>query len=146
MDKPADVDVYSFTADSGTEVWFDLARTSPGLDGMIELVDADGNVIASATDTDPSNPIVTPVAPPTVTEVVHGSSSTNEVQRVTLSTPSTAAPYVFTLNFNNSATIQKTGPIASTATSADVLAALLAIPGSPFVAGDLAVTGSAVVG
>jgi hypothetical protein len=148
MDDPADVDVYSFTADSGTEVWFDLARTSPGLDGMLELVDADGNVIASATDTDPTNPVVTPVAPPKITEVTHGSVGTNEVQRITLSTPSTATPYVFTLNYQATpaAAIQKTGPISSSATSADVLAALLAIPGSPFVTGDLAVTGSAAIG
>src|SRR5262249_7208632 len=65
-----------------------------------------------------------------------------------LSTPSTAAPYVFTLNFNNpvTQTIQKTGPIASTATSANVLAALLAIPGTPFAPADLLVTGTATTG
>lgn len=53
LDNPADVDVYSFTANSGTEVWIDLDRTSFGLDAMVELVDSDGNVLARATDTNP---------------------------------------------------------------------------------------------
>jgi hypothetical protein len=63
FDNPTDVDVYSFSADSGTEVWIDLDRTSFGLDAMIELVDADGNVLARATDTNPNAPLVNPVDP-----------------------------------------------------------------------------------
>lgn len=50
-DYSADVDVYSFNADSGTEVWLDIDRTSYGLDAMVELVNASGNVIARATNT-----------------------------------------------------------------------------------------------
>lgn len=41
-----DVDVYSFQADAGTEVWLDIDRTSQSLDTVVELVDADGNIIA----------------------------------------------------------------------------------------------------
>ncbi len=52
-DNPADVDVYSFNADSGTEVWVDIDRTSYGLDAMVELVNSDGEVLARATDTTP---------------------------------------------------------------------------------------------
>lgn len=41
-----DVDVYSFRAASGTEVWFDIDKTTHALDAVIELVDADNNVLA----------------------------------------------------------------------------------------------------
>ena len=46
LNKPSDVDVYSFRADGGTEVWLDLDRTSSFLDSVVELVDANGTVIA----------------------------------------------------------------------------------------------------
>ena len=52
LDNPHDVDVYSFTADGGTEVWFDIDRTSYGLNVMIELVDANGQMVARSTDND----------------------------------------------------------------------------------------------
>ncbi len=45
-----DVDVYSFRADAGTEVWFDIDRTSGRLDSVVELIDADGNIIAQSDD------------------------------------------------------------------------------------------------
>ncbi len=45
-----DVDVYSFQAKAGTEVWFDIDRTSQSLDTVVELVDADGNIIALSND------------------------------------------------------------------------------------------------
>ncbi len=41
-----DVDVYGFTGTAGTDVWFDIDRTAPGLDSVVELVDANGSVIA----------------------------------------------------------------------------------------------------
>ncbi len=41
-----DVDVYSFTADAGTEVWIDIDRTTHALDSVVELIDNDGNVLA----------------------------------------------------------------------------------------------------
>ncbi|GIW94361.1 MAG: hypothetical protein KatS3mg110_2402 [Pirellulaceae bacterium] len=43
-----DIDVYSFTADPGTEVWLDIDRTYPGLDTVVELLDATGRVIAQS--------------------------------------------------------------------------------------------------
>ncbi len=41
-----DVDVYSFRATGGTEVWLDLDRTTTSLDSVVELIDANGQVIA----------------------------------------------------------------------------------------------------
>ncbi|QEG42897.1 GEVED domain-containing protein [Roseimaritima ulvae] len=45
-----DVDVYSFVAESGTEVWFDIDRTANSLDAVLELVDANGMVLARSND------------------------------------------------------------------------------------------------
>jgi uncharacterized protein YdeI (BOF family) len=45
-----DVDVYSFRADSGTEVWIDIDRTTYALDTVVELIDADGVVLARSDD------------------------------------------------------------------------------------------------
>ncbi|MBN2294067.1 MAG: VCBS repeat-containing protein [Pirellulales bacterium] len=45
-DDSTDVDVYSFKAEAGVEVWLDIDRTTMGLDTVIELVDANGNVFA----------------------------------------------------------------------------------------------------
>ena len=50
VSQPGDVDVYSFRADAGTEVWFDIDRTSCSLDSVVELVDAEGNIIAQSDD------------------------------------------------------------------------------------------------
>ncbi|MFI4876860.1 MAG: hypothetical protein ACIALR_16025, partial [Blastopirellula sp. JB062] len=52
LSSPADVDVYSFKATPGTEVWLDLDRTTYALDAIIELIDDAGNVIARSTDND----------------------------------------------------------------------------------------------
>jgi hypothetical protein len=41
-----DIDVYSFRAQTGTEVWFDIDNTTHGLDTVLELIDANGVVIA----------------------------------------------------------------------------------------------------
>ncbi|HEX5446503.1 MAG TPA: right-handed parallel beta-helix repeat-containing protein, partial [Pirellulales bacterium] len=41
-----DVDTYSFTAKPGTQVWVDVGHTSPALDSVVELIDANGNVLA----------------------------------------------------------------------------------------------------
>ncbi|MBI5760347.1 MAG: tandem-95 repeat protein [Planctomycetales bacterium] len=45
-DAPTDVDVYSFSALTGTEVWLDIDRTSSALDTMVELIDSNGTVVA----------------------------------------------------------------------------------------------------
>ncbi|HPM79751.1 MAG TPA: S8 family serine peptidase, partial [Candidatus Anammoximicrobium sp.] len=49
-DDPADMDVYSFTADTGTQVWLDLDRTHSTLNTYIELIDARGEVLAGVGD------------------------------------------------------------------------------------------------
>ena len=46
----ADADVYSFVAESGTEVWLDIDRTSNRLDSVVELIDANGRVLAASND------------------------------------------------------------------------------------------------
>ena len=46
LDERSDVDVYSFTAVAGTEIWLDVDKTSNRLDAVVELVDANGNVLA----------------------------------------------------------------------------------------------------
>ncbi len=46
FDRPGDVDVYSFNAQTGTEIWLDIDRTSASLDTVVELVDAGGTVLA----------------------------------------------------------------------------------------------------
>jgi hypothetical protein len=43
-----DVDVYSFNAVPGTEVWIDIDRTNPSLDTIIELIDSNGQIIATS--------------------------------------------------------------------------------------------------
>ncbi|QDV65530.1 Dockerin type I repeat protein [Crateriforma conspicua] len=45
-----DVDVYSFVAESNTEVWLDIDRTSNSLDSVVELIDANGRVLAASND------------------------------------------------------------------------------------------------
>lgn len=46
----SDLDVYSFVAASGTEVWLDIDRTSNSLDTVVELIDANGRVLAASND------------------------------------------------------------------------------------------------
>ncbi len=49
-DNPGDVDVYSFTAAPGTEVWIDTDFTSQRLDAMVELLNSGGTVLARSLD------------------------------------------------------------------------------------------------
>ena len=46
LNSTRDVDVYSFRAQGGTEVWLDIDRTTSSLDSVVELVDANGVVVA----------------------------------------------------------------------------------------------------
>ncbi|QDT02610.1 Dockerin type I repeat protein [Rubripirellula lacrimiformis] len=48
--EKSDLDVYSFVGQSGTEVWFDIDRTGAQLDSVVELIDANGRVLASSND------------------------------------------------------------------------------------------------
>ncbi len=50
LSQNSDIDVYSFFANGGTEVWFDLDQTNFGLDTVVELVDINGNVLAQSND------------------------------------------------------------------------------------------------
>ena len=45
-----DVDTYSFIGTPGTEVWIDVDKTSFTLDTVVELLDANGNVLARSND------------------------------------------------------------------------------------------------
>lgn len=45
-----DIDVYSFKAEPGTEVWLDIDRTTRGLDTVIELINSDGEILAQSND------------------------------------------------------------------------------------------------
>lgn len=51
LSEAGDVDVYSFQADAGTEVWFDIDQTSNSLDTVVELVDGDGNILVQSDNT-----------------------------------------------------------------------------------------------
>ncbi|MFN5917129.1 MAG: hypothetical protein ACK48K_10265, partial [Planctomycetota bacterium] len=46
INKASDVDVYSFTAFGGTEVWLDIDKTDAALDTVVELISADGEILA----------------------------------------------------------------------------------------------------
>ncbi|MEZ6135389.1 MAG: tandem-95 repeat protein [Pirellulaceae bacterium] len=59
LSEPTDVDVYSFTAEAGTEVWLDVDQTTQSLDMTLELLNANGDLLArsdnsSAETIDPS--------------------------------------------------------------------------------------------
>jgi hypothetical protein len=50
LNEPADVDYYSFTGVAGTEIWLDIDRTTYGVDTVIDVLDADGRLIAQSSD------------------------------------------------------------------------------------------------
>ncbi|TWU59484.1 hypothetical protein Poly51_22720 [Rubripirellula tenax] len=50
ISKKSDLDVFSFVGQSGTEVWLDIDRTGSQLDSVVELIDANGRVLASSND------------------------------------------------------------------------------------------------
>ncbi|XZE21482.1 tandem-95 repeat protein [Pirellulaceae bacterium SH449] len=50
ISEPGDKDVYSFTAEAGTEVWFDIDTNTSSLDTVIELLNGNGEVIARSTN------------------------------------------------------------------------------------------------
>ena len=63
LSQPEDVDVYSFSGVGGTEVWIDIDHTSFTLDTVIELLDANGELLArsenSTSETAGSSTILT---------------------------------------------------------------------------------------
>jgi hypothetical protein len=48
LNAPNDVDIYSFTAMGGTEVWLDIDRTRYALDTVIEVLNSNGQIIAQS--------------------------------------------------------------------------------------------------
>ncbi|MFO0913884.1 MAG: NF038122 family metalloprotease [Pirellulales bacterium] len=50
IDEPTDIDVYSFQATAGTQVWIDVDRTTAALDTIVELIDSSGTVIVRSND------------------------------------------------------------------------------------------------
>ena len=46
LSQDEDVDIYSFSGEAGTEVWLDVDYTKTNLDTVIELLDANGTVLA----------------------------------------------------------------------------------------------------
>ncbi len=46
LSQSEDIDVYSFTAEAGTEVWLDVDYTKNNLDLVLELLDANGSLLA----------------------------------------------------------------------------------------------------
>jgi len=48
LNDRADIDYYSFTAEAGTEIWLDLDRSRHALDTVVELLDADGVLLAQS--------------------------------------------------------------------------------------------------
>lgn len=45
---PNEADVYKFSADAGTEIWVDIDRTGRWFDTIIEILDQNGNIVASS--------------------------------------------------------------------------------------------------
>jgi hypothetical protein len=50
LSEPADQDVYSFVGTAGTEVWFDIDGTDLTLDTIIEILNANGELLARSDD------------------------------------------------------------------------------------------------
>ena len=46
LSDPADIDVYTFNATAGSEIWLDIDRSTHAVDTVIELIDADNRVLA----------------------------------------------------------------------------------------------------
>jgi len=62
-----DVDVYSFKGTAGNTVWFDIDRTAQSLDTLVELIDANGAVVARSDNSIPeqtNNSLLVGIASP----------------------------------------------------------------------------------
>ena len=73
LGQRGDVDVYSFNANAGTEVWFDIDRTANSLDTVVELVDANGRTLALSDNSldEEANPLLLFSAPELGQQKVH---------------------------------------------------------------------------
>ncbi len=52
VDSTNDADVYSFRGIAGTGVWIDIDRTTQALDSVVEVLDANGNILAISDNRD----------------------------------------------------------------------------------------------
>lgn len=50
LGEPSDQDLYSFTGTAGTEVWFDIDSTKSTLDSVLEILNANGELLARSDD------------------------------------------------------------------------------------------------
>ena len=70
--NPGDVDVYSFEAQAGTEVWFDIDSTTHALDAVVELLNTDGTIVAQSDNSlDEGNGFASVYANPTEIPLNH---------------------------------------------------------------------------
>ena len=86
----SDVDVYSFIGQSGTEVFLDIDRTGNQFDSVVELIDANGQVLASSNDsalaaTDSAALFVANNINPGAAQSLTVVNATNNVQEITIS-------------------------------------------------------------
>ncbi|MCP4173352.1 MAG: hypothetical protein GY758_21555, partial [Fuerstiella sp.] len=51
IDNPGDVDVYSISAEAGSQIWIDIDQSTQALDTVVELLDASGQVLALSDNT-----------------------------------------------------------------------------------------------
>jgi hypothetical protein len=58
VDSTNDSDIFSFKGVAGSTVWIDIDRTSSSLDTVIELLDANGNVIAYSDNTGTNQAVI----------------------------------------------------------------------------------------
>jgi hypothetical protein len=61
LSEPADQDVFSFTGTAGTEVWFDIDNTDWTLDSIIEILNANGDLLARSDDSTDEQLGITPI-------------------------------------------------------------------------------------
>ncbi len=85
-----DIDVYSFIGESGTEVWLDIDRTGNQLDTVVELIDANGRVLAASNDsllaeTDPAALFVNTGVNPDAAQSLSVVSERLQSQEITIS-------------------------------------------------------------
>ncbi len=85
-----DIDVYSFIAESNTEVWLDIDRTSNRLDTVVELIDAHGRVLAASNDsilaeTDPAALFVEASVNPDAAQPLSVVAERLQAQEITIS-------------------------------------------------------------
>jgi len=92
LSNPADVNVYSFNATAGTEVWFQIGNSSPALATVLELVNSSGQVLASSDAATGTNVLggaaMTIVKDPTLGGAFYSTNPRDAMMRVILPGPS----------------------------------------------------------